>query len=160
MREQVQPERVVIVGFDDRYAEAFAHLNMEWLERHGLFEEGDRKHLEHPRESILATGGEIFFALFGSNVVGTCAAVVRNPETVELVKLAVDGSARGHGIGRLLSEAAIEWAREHGARTVVLVSSTKLQTALRLYERLGFRYGELPADTGYETADIYMELAL
>ena len=153
-------ERVVIVGFDDRYVEDFARLNLEWLERHGLFEEGDRKHLEHPREHILATGGEVFFALLGSAVVGTCAVVIRNSETVELVKLAVDENARGHGIGRLLSETAVEWARERGARVVVLVSSTKLESALRLYERLGFRYGQLPADTGYETADIYMELAL
>jgi hypothetical protein len=31
---------------------------------------------------------------------------------------------------------------------------------LRLYERLGFQYGPLPADPGYQTADIYMELSL
>jgi hypothetical protein len=54
----------------------------------------------------------------------------------------------------------IDWAQGRDAEKVVLLSSTKLKTALRLYERLGFVYCPLPADTGYETADIYMELAL
>lgn len=160
MSDAAEPEPLVIVGFDERYADAFARLNREWLERYSLLEDGDLKHLDHPRESILATGGEIFFAVIGGGVVGTCAAIVRDPETVELAKLAVDGSVRGRGIGRHLSEAAIAWARARGARRVVLVSSTKLEAALRLYERLGFRYGSLPADTGYETADVYMELVL
>jgi putative acetyltransferase len=160
MSERVAPEPVVIVGYAEEYANAFADLNRAWLERYSLFEEGDRKHLEHPRESILATGGEIFVALMGEAVVGTCAAIVRDAERVELAKLAVAEGVRGHGIGRRLTEEAVAWARGRGARRVVLVSSTKLTSALRLYERLGFAYGPLPADPGYETADVYMELVL
>lgn len=151
---------VAIVTFDDRYEKDFAQLNREWLERYSLFEEGDRKHLEHPRESILSTGGEIFLALMDGAVVGTCAAIVSNARTVELAKLAVAESAWGRGIGQRLSTTAIEWARERGADRVVLVSSTRLTTALRLYERLGFVHAEMPADPGYESADVYMELRL
>jgi putative acetyltransferase len=153
-------EAIRIVGYDDAYAAAFERLNRAWLEHYGLFEPGDRPYLEQPRQKIIEPGGEIFFALRGSEVVGTCAALPRDQTTVELVKLAVLESARGRGLGRKLTEAVIEWARRRQARKLVLVSSTKLQQALRLYERLGFRYGELPADTGYETADIYMELTL
>jgi putative acetyltransferase len=160
MNNRVEPTPVEIVSYADEYADAFARLNREWLEHYSLFEDGDRKHLEHPRESILATGGEIFIALIDGVVVGTCATVVRDPETVELVKLAVDGSVRGRGIGLQLAQKVITWARKHGATRVTLVSSTKLEAALRLYERLGFKYGPLPSDTGYETADIFMELDL
>ena len=148
MSDTVEAGALTIVGYDDRYADDFARLNREWLERYSLIEEGDQKHLEQPRESILGTGGEIFFALAGGTVVGTCAAIVRDPETIELAKLAVDAGVQGRGIGRRLSEAAIAWARGRGARKVVLVSSTKLDAALRLYERMGFRYGPLPADPG------------
>ena len=42
----------------------------------------------------------------------------------------------------------------------MLVSSSKLQAALRLYERMGFRREPLPAHLPYATADIYMELPL
>ena len=153
-------ELLEIVGYADDYADAFARLNREWLEHYSLLEESDRKQLEHPRELILATGGHIFIALIDGIVVGTCAAIVRDPETVELAKLAVDRSVRGRGIGLQLAQTAIAWARERGAGKMILVSSTKLEAALRLYERLGFEYGQLPADTEYETADIFMELDL
>lgn len=149
-----------IVGYADEYAEAFARLNREWLEAYALIEERDRKHLEHPRASIVAPGGEIFLALRAGEVVGTCAAIVLDAETVELAKLAVDAKMRGQGVGSRLAQTVIEWARGRGARKVTLLSSTKLEAALRLYERLGFEYGRVPADSGYDTADIYMELEL
>jgi GNAT superfamily N-acetyltransferase len=151
---------VEIVRFEDEHAEAFARLNRAWLIRYDLLEEGDRKQLERPRESILAGGGEIFVALVEGVVVGTCAAIVRDADTVELAKLAVADGATGRGIGRSLTLEAIAWARARGANRVVLVSSTRLTSALRLYERLGFAYRSLPADPGYATADIYMELDL
>lgn len=135
-------------------------LNRVWLEQHNLLEDGDLKHLQHPEESILAPGGEIFFAVRADQVVGTCAVIPRQPGEVELIKLTVTDQVRGQGIGRRLTEHAIDWARRRGAAKVVLVSATPLKDALRLYERLGFTYGPMPADTGYETADIYMELAL
>ena len=153
-------EAIRIVGYDDAHAAAFERLNRAWLEHYGLFEPGDRPYLERPRQMIIEPGGEIFFALRGSEVVGTCAALLRDRETVELAKLMVQDSVQGQGLGRKLTEAVIEWARNRRARKVVLVSSTKLQQALRLYERLGFSYGDLPANTGYETADIYMEMML
>jgi putative acetyltransferase len=154
----VQP--IAIVPYTDAHAPDFDRLNRSWLEEHGLLEDGDLKHLEHPRMSILDKGGAIFVAVAGDVVVGTCGVVPMDDGVVELVKLAVDEEARGCGLGNRLSVAAIDWARAQGAQKLALVSSTKLRSALRLYERLGFQYGPLPADTGYETADVYMELAL
>jgi len=78
----------------------------------------------------------------------------------ELAKLAVDRQARGAGLGRRLSRFAIERARKFEATRVALVSSTKLTTALRLYESMGFVHMPLPADLPYATADVYMELEL
>jgi putative acetyltransferase len=151
---------ITIVPFEDAHAKAFEELNRKWLEDHELLEEGDRKHLEQPRSSILLPGGAIFVALDGEQVVGTCGVVPVEDGVVELVKLAVHESARGSGLGNRLSAAALEWARAQGAQKVTLVSSTKLRAALRLYERLGFAYAPVPQDTGYETADVYMELFL
>ena len=160
MSQYAATESVQIVTFRDEYSDVFARLNLEWLEAYELIEDLDKKYLEHPRETILDKGGEIFFALVSGKVVGTGAAVIHDAETIELAKLAVDESARGRGIGKLLTETVLDWARERGAKKVVLVSSTKLKAALRLYERLGFVYCPLPPDTGYETADIYMELVI
>jgi putative acetyltransferase len=92
--------------------------------------------------------------------VGTCAVVPVSPTDWELVKLAVQPSEQGQGLGRRLSMVALEHAKDHGAKKAVLVSSSKLVAAIRLYESMGFQHAPMPPKTAYATADIYMELAL
>ena len=50
----------------------------------------------------------------------------------------VDEVARGRGVGDALNRAAIERAREAGARTVDLTSRPSREAANHLYHRLGF----------------------
>ena len=153
-------ERLEIVGYDDRFAADFKRLNVEWLEGFGLLEPADLKHLDAPRETIIAPGGQIFFAMAAGVVLGTCAVRPVVPGVAELVKLAVTPAAQGRGLGRRLAAIAIEHARRLGAAKVVLVSNSRLSSAIRLYESLGFGHAPLPPDTGYASADVYMELVL
>jgi len=131
-------DNIVIAPFDAHHAADSARLHRAWLNDHGFFEEADLDRLERPQESMLAPGGEIFFALADGAVAGTCAAIPSGDAAVELAKLAVAAPLRGRGLGRRLSLAAIEWARCGGAGKVVLVSSARLGAVLRLYESLGF----------------------
>jgi ribosomal protein S18 acetylase RimI-like enzyme len=55
----------------------------------------------------------------------------------------VDEAARGHGVGELLNRAALDRARELGAKTVDLTSRPSREAANRLYQRIGF----VPRDT-------------
>ena len=50
----------------------------------------------------------------------------------------VDGDARGRGVGAALNQAALDRARDLGARTVDLTSRPSREAANRLYRRLGF----------------------
>ena len=50
----------------------------------------------------------------------------------------VDEAARGHGVGELLNLAALDRARELGAKTVDLTSRPSREAANRLYQRIGF----------------------
>lgn len=50
----------------------------------------------------------------------------------------VDESARGRGVGELLNRAALDRARELGAKTVELTSRPSREAANRLYQRIGF----------------------
>ena len=50
----------------------------------------------------------------------------------------VDEEARGHGVGELLNRAALDRARELGAKTVELTSRPSREAANRLYQRIGF----------------------
>jgi putative acetyltransferase len=150
----------VIVPFRPAFREAFERLNRVWLEEHGLLEPADLVDLQDPERHILATGGQVFFALDGDTVAGTCAAIRTTPTRWELAKLAVDPSAQGRGLGRRLCEVVIRFAREAGAGEMFLTSNTALARAIQLYQSLGFRHAPMPADIRYATADVYMTLRL
>jgi ribosomal protein S18 acetylase RimI-like enzyme len=51
----------------------------------------------------------------------------------------VDQEARGHGVGTALTMAAIDLARQQGARNVDLTSRASRAAANHLYQRLGFQ---------------------
>ena len=151
--------KINIIRYDDQHAIQFERLNREWLEGYGLIEEADTKHLISPYETIVAPGGQIFFAIDNGQVVGTGAAI-KHEGNIEIAKLTVDSSYRGKGIGKLLTEAVIEFAQSIDTEKVFLVSNTRLKKALSLYESMGFEYMPLPDKTEYVTADVYMELIL
>ena len=76
----------------------------------------------------------------------------------QLTKLAVDPEWQGRGLGRILLDRVLDWARSHGAARIVLISNHRLSRALRIYETAGFVYGAVPAEiaTKYKTADVFM----
>ena len=100
----------------------------------------------------------IYFALLGDDVVGTCAVMPHGPGTLELAKMAVSPAVQGRGVGRLLGEACIAFARTTDAHTLMLLSNATLAPALHLYEKLGFRHAPMPAGSEYARANVHMVL--
>ena len=77
----------------------------------------------------------------GNVILGTLTLVTfRIPTGVRawIEDVVVDGAARGKGVGELLTRAALERARELGAKTVDLTSRPTREAANRLYQRVGF----------------------
>jgi GNAT superfamily N-acetyltransferase len=157
-------ERVVagvdIVPFRAEHARAFYILNRAWLDLHELYEPVDEIQMADPVRAIIDVGGAIFVAVDRGEVVGTAAILPHGPGEMELAKLTVAAAARGQGLGRRLAEACVDFARRAGVERVILVSSSRLRTALELYESLGFVHRPLPADLPYASADVYMELSV
>jgi ribosomal protein S18 acetylase RimI-like enzyme len=78
-------------------------------------------------------------------IVGTLTLVVfRIPTAIRawIEDVVVDETARGSGAGEALNRAALETARQLGARTVDLTSRPSREAANRLYQRLGFQRRE------------------
>jgi ribosomal protein S18 acetylase RimI-like enzyme len=146
--------------FRREHSSRFVELNREWLTKYDLMEPTDEEQLADPQAHFLADEGQIFVALHGGEVTGTCAAVPHGPNEFEIAKLAVAVEFRGQAIARRLVERCIAYVREQNVRRIVLVSNSQLQAALRLYESLGFRYCAVPEVRAYTNADIYMELNL
>jgi ribosomal protein S18 acetylase RimI-like enzyme len=149
-----------VIPFNREYAADFRRLNFDWIERLFKVEAADLKVLDDPEKAIVAKGGMIFFALDGEAVVGTVAMVRVSDERYELAKMAVATTHQRRGIGEMLGTAGVKWVAEQGGRSVFLQSNTKLDNALRLYERLGFRRAIDPSRTEYSRCDIYMELPI
>jgi putative acetyltransferase len=84
-------------------------------------------------------GGEFWVALDAQGrVQGTCGVFPLGPDTFELRKMYLHPAARGSGTGRALLRQAIAFARERGARHLVLDTVEEMAQAIRLYEAQGF----------------------
>jgi len=92
-------------------------------------------------ELVEAPDSVLFIARVDEVIVGSLTlAFYRIPTGLKawIEDVVVDDGARGHGVGRLLSEAAIDQARERGAKNVALTSRPSREAANRLYQRIGF----------------------
>ena len=140
-------------------AAAFRALNEQWIAQHFVIEEQDRRQLDDPVGAYIDTGGEILIAELDGSPIGCVALAPDGRGDYELSKMAVSPELRGHGTGRRLLAAAIELARERGARSLFLGSSHRLPAAVHLYEAVGFRH--IPPESlhmPYARADVFMEL--
>lgn len=150
----------MVVPYREELRAAFEQLNRDWIETYFVLEDADREVFSDPQSKILAPGGQIFFVVEGSRVQGTCAVLRHGTDECEIAKMAVAPAARGRGFGDLLMEAAMAFAREVGARRVVIVSNTVLEPAIRLYRKHGFVRVPLALDGRYRRANIRMEREL
>jgi putative acetyltransferase len=146
-----------VVPYREDLRAAFEQLNRDWIETYFVLEDADRAVFADPAGAIIDPGGQIFFVAEGDTVLGTCAVLRHSPSECEIAKMAVAPSARGRGLGDLLMEAAVDFARQIGARRVAIVSNTVLAPALRLYRKHGFVEVPLESDGRYQRANIRLE---
>jgi putative acetyltransferase len=150
---------VQIIEYNDQYKQDFRKLNLEWLDKYNLTESHDLVVLDDPKGTILDKGGYIWLAKAGDKIVGSAALMKEHKGVYELAKMAVTAEYRGQGISKLLIETCLNKAKEIGASKLSLFSNHQLLTALKLYEKYGFRHVEVK-DSPFETADVKMELVL
>ena len=150
---------IEIISYDEKYQPDFKRMNLEWLDKYHLTETHDLDILNNPQEKVIAGGGCIFLAMYGEKVIGSAGLVKEQEGIFELVKMGVDPAWRRQGIGKILLERCLEEAKKLKAKKIFLFSNSQLRTALRLYEKYGFRHVEV-TDSPLLTADVKMELSL
>jgi len=151
---------VELVSFRADLARAFESLNRRWIEEYFEVEAADLEVFGNPYESIVKPGGEIFFVLEDGKPRGTCAVIRLEATLFELAKMAVDPLSQGRGYGNLLIERAIDFARASGARKLMLLTNSRLDAAIRLYEKHGFKSVPITHADHYSRVDVEMELNL
>jgi ribosomal protein S18 acetylase RimI-like enzyme len=94
---------------------------------------------------VQSTHVHLFIAQEGAEVLGMLSLVVFPIPTgirAWVEDVVVDESARGKGVGRALSEYAVQAASEKGALTVDLTSRPSRVAANQLYQKVGFQLRE------------------
>ena len=150
-------DEVEIIPFEPCYAVDFKRLNIEWLEKYFYVEAYDNEVLSNPEKYILANGGDIYFARYRGDIIGTVALMMSSDGKVELTKMAVTPRYQGLKVGRKLMEAAIAHYKRGNGTLLFLESNKRLGPALNLYEKMGFVHCTKPGDSHYQRADVYME---
>lgn len=92
-------------------------------------------------ELLAAPGTFQFVARVDGRIVGALTLVTfRIPTGLKawIEDVVVDESARGHGAGEALNQAALDEVRRLGLRSVSLTSRPSRESANRLYQRIGF----------------------
>lgn len=148
-----------IVEYENRYQPEFKRLNLEWLDKYGLTESHDLEILDDPRGTVIDRGGHIFLAMDNERVIGSAGLWKKNDQEFELVKMTVDPAYQGRGISKILLDRCLDEARKLKAEKISLFSNSQLHTALKLYEKYGFRNVTVTG-TPLLTADVKMELSL
>jgi N-acetylglutamate synthase-like GNAT family acetyltransferase len=140
---------------------AFLRLNEDWISKYFEMEPADRAIISDPQTHILDGGGEICIAEQNGAAIGCCALIAIGPGEFELAKMTVAEQSRGSGVGRRLSQFAIDEARRRGVHRLYLESNTKAAAAIHLYEQLGFRHlPGPPHPSKYARANVFMELQI
>ena len=150
---------IEILAYDDKYHSDFRRLNLWWLEKYNLLESHDLEVLDDPQGTVIARGGQIYFAKKDGKIVGSAGLWKENAEEYELVKMAVDPDFQGQGISKILLEHCLAEVKRLQGKKIFLFSNSQLKTALKLYEQYGFRHVEA-TNSPFETADVKMELVL
>ncbi len=153
--------QVEIVSFKPKYSKNFYDLNIEWLRSFFYVEPYDEEVLGNPLKYIINKGGYIFFAKLNNEVVGTIALMSMNIErTFELTKMAISPNQRGNKIGQQLMQHCLDFAKEEKFKALIIYSSRKLENAIYIYKKYGFKEIPVEPDCHYDRCDIKMELNL
>jgi ribosomal protein S18 acetylase RimI-like enzyme len=67
--------------------------------------------------------------------------------------LAVYPKARGEGIGKALTQACIEKAKESGLAQVILHTTLTMMTAWKMYEKMGFQRSD---ELDFDQSDLHV----
>ena len=152
-------KNIEISKYNSKYDQSFYELNKSWIEEFWVLEESDVKDLLKPRESILDLGGEIFFVLANSIVVGTAAMIPFSNSKIELAKMTVHKEFRGKGLSKILLKKCIDYAKASKAKEIFLISNRRLLRARKLYEKFGFIEVDLDSNK-YKRGNYKMVLRL
>jgi GNAT superfamily N-acetyltransferase len=108
-----------------------------------LGHEIDEKHLRKNLAALKKSGETPLVATLDKRIVGLCGigrrVVINRPAPLgRITSLIVTKNVQGHGIGRMLVEAAEQWMRKAGCELVEVTSNDRRAEAHAFYRHMGY----------------------
>lgn len=148
-----------IIENSKEYLYDFIRLNEQWISKYFNLEEADHKLAADPFK-IIENGGFVFCLVEDKSVLGFCTLFNEGRGIYELARMAVSGEPQGKGYGNLLLEECLSKVKELDTKKLYLVSNTRLESAISIYKKFGFKTIHLGKHPNYARANIIMELKL
>lgn len=159
--DSVQPTYEIILAQDNRDYEAGVTLFQEYANSLNIdlgfqnFEEELKKiHIQY-REP---TGGLLLIKAAAGHFVGCVAIRKIDDSTAELKRMYIQPEARGNGLGRILLQQALELAKDLHYERIRLDTMPFMESAIVLYEKMGFYQIEAYRYNPYEEARYYEKI--
>lgn len=145
-----------IIPFEEKYRQDFIQFNTDWIvDNFGFLEDEDIETFEKIDDE-LKEGAMIYFAVENEVALACCMAKPMQDGTWEICKLGSNKNHSHKGCGSAVFEAAMNWAVDHGAKRLFILSNSKLKPAIHIYEKYGFK--EIKLDNyEYVRGDIAFE---
>lgn len=140
---------------ESKHLNDFIRLNEEWITSYFQLEDIDLDLAANPQK-VIDDGGYIYSLVTNNEVVGVCALFNEGNNVYELARMAVSPKHQGKGYGDKLLNACLSKAKEIKANKIYLVSNTKLEAAIALYEKHGFKAVNHEQHAIYSRANITM----
>lgn len=146
-----------VIEYQEKYKADFIQFNTDWIvDNFGSLEKEDIETFEHIEDS-LAQGGMIYFAVENDLVLAACMVKPLDDNGLwELCKMGSNKHVAHKGVGSAVFEASMNWAIDHGAKKLFILSNSKLKAAIHIYEKYGFKEVKLD-DYEYVRGDIAFE---
>lgn len=145
-----------LIEYDSKYKEDFIQFNKDWIvDNFGFLEDEDIKTFEKV-DKELANGAMIYFAIEDDTALACCMAKPMENGGWEICKLASNKNRPHKGCGSAVFKAAVQWAIDHGAKRLFILSNSRLKAAIHIYEKFGFNEIKLD-DYEYMRGDIAFE---
>ena len=112
-------------AFDSTYAKESQFADSEWMQR---------------VERWNGQTGAGFLAMDAGTACGIAGSFLdqNDPTRAHLISMWIAPTHRNRGIGRLLVNEVLNWARGRNARALQLMVTSNNEPAIRFYQRLGF----------------------
>lgn len=128
-----------IIPFEERYRQDFIKFNTDWIiSNFGFLEQHDKDTFDRIDEEI-KNGGMILLAVENDVLLAACMAVPSDGRTWELCKLCSNKNVPHKGAGSAVFKAAMDWALNHGAERLFILSNSSLKPAIHIYNKYGFK---------------------